>query len=389
VSGPFLREGRYIEYIIQVGNSRNRRSRTPIDAYEVAVNAARTTLEVPCDQLRDNPRICYTNIESVNLILDPRAPVDISSGGGQQISLRFPVRVPLRGLFNTTSATLRLGLDYKYHGGSGTLSASRDYAADVNLQKFGLSINVSHSPDSVPLGANAVYSFEVANDGLCASSDEPCDATDISVVLASSGPNGTELVSAELESGSECTLSLPGRADCAISSLSTGSRMRGSVVLRSPEHISETQLKPIELLAFIRPHYDPYEWDNQMTDFTTVDPVLSIVDVGSDLHNELVEATLNDSCTAVYATYRTCNVGTRRLSNLKSATIAMPGSAILVNRDANTPPGVGSERTFYFLDDYEDGVLGPGDCVNVFYHLSNLDSCRVDWLVAVFGHIMP
>ena len=62
-----------------------------------------------------------------------------------------------------------------------------------------------------------------------------------------------------------------------------------------------------------------------------------------------------------------CNVGTKQLTALKSVTTTLSAGNALTNRDDGSPAGVGSERTFPTTGDYSDGVLSPGECVDVLY----------------------
>jgi hypothetical protein len=62
-----------------------------------------------------------------------------------------------------------------------------------------------------------------------------------------------------------------------------------------------------------------------------------------------------------------CNIGGKRLTALKSVTKTLTKGAILLNRDSDTPLGVGSELTFSPNGGYTDLLLDGGECVNVFY----------------------
>jgi hypothetical protein len=136
---------------------------------------------------------------------------------------------------------------------------------------------------------------------------------------------------------------------------------------------------------------DPYPFDDAAKELTTVDPsqTPSLVDASAELDGRLAESIINESCTAAQAIYTFRNIGTRRLSNLKSVTTIIPAGAVLANRDSGTPPGVYSELTFPYTGGYQDGVLDPGDSVDVRYYLNNLGTCSIDWRVTVSGHILP
>jgi hypothetical protein len=60
-------------------------------------------------------------------------------------------------------------------------------------------------------------------------------------------------------------------------------------------------------------------------------------------------------------------VGAQELSCLRSVTNTLTGGNKLVNRNVSTPPGVGSELSFSLTQGFSDGVLSPGECVDVSY----------------------
>jgi hypothetical protein len=396
-SGPFLRQNSglqgdtdpwYIEYTVQIANSR---SRTPISAYQVVANPARTVLEAPCDQLREPP-MCHSTVESVPLSLMPGNPADIPSGANRQIRLLFPVRVPLGGFINASRATLRLGLDYQYAGGTGMLSASRDLTADVYLQSYGLSVTLADSMDPAPLNTALEYTFKVANGGICDSSIGPCDATAIPLSITWDAPQSASFVSAEFDDpASGCAQTGPSVVSCLISSLPTASSITGRLVLQSPTFAGTPNPMRLHAELAIPAPGDPYPYDDAAKEITTIDPsqTPTLVDVSAELDSSLLEAVVNDSCTAARATYTFRNIGTRRLSNLKSVTTHAPAGAVLVNRDSGTPSGIYSELTFPLAGGYSDGVLDPGDSVDVMYYMDSLGTCSIDWRVTAKGHILP
>jgi hypothetical protein len=80
-----------------------------------------------------------------------------------------------------------------------------------------------------------------------------------------------------------------------------------------------------------------------------------------------------------------CNIGGKRLTALKSVTKALSEGAILLNRDSDTPPAVGSELTFSPNGGYTDFILDGGECLEVFYKLGLSLSKPFEFIVDVLG----
>jgi hypothetical protein len=80
-----------------------------------------------------------------------------------------------------------------------------------------------------------------------------------------------------------------------------------------------------------------------------------------------------------------CNIGSKRLTELKSVTTVLTGGNALLNRNSGTPPGVGSELTFPPNRDYVDLILDPGECVDVPYRIGLATRDPFDFFVDVFG----
>jgi hypothetical protein len=64
-----------------------------------------------------------------------------------------------------------------------------------------------------------------------------------------------------------------------------------------------------------------------------------------------------------------CNVGHKRLTELKSVTTKLTGGNVLLNRDPATAPDVGSELTFPANTGYADLALDGSECVDVHYQI--------------------
>jgi hypothetical protein len=80
-----------------------------------------------------------------------------------------------------------------------------------------------------------------------------------------------------------------------------------------------------------------------------------------------------------------CNIGNKRLIFLKSVTTVLTGGNVLINRDSEASPGVGSERTFEANREYEDLTLEEGECVDVPYVIGLARRGRFRFLVDVLG----
>jgi len=387
ISGPFLRYDSsgpdvdtrpwYMEYKVQI---LNHWVRTAIDANQVAVITDATTLEVPCDQLRggDTPseHICTQTNEIVPLSVAPSGPVDISADGSAEIRLIFPVRVPLRGLIGSR-AVLRLGLQYQYAGGSGTVSTTSDFTANVRLQRFGLSITVSDSPNPVPLDSLLVYTIKVTNNGTCDVADEPCDSPPVSVRLEWDS-RIDHIVSYRFRPReSYCSYNEAYQTlECDIPSLSKGAVNTGRLVLSSPRTpASMGDMHPLHFSASLKnlPVPDPYPFDHIATEFTTVDTSGSTapVDVTEWVQGEMLSVSpgtceYSGRQQGVHASYRYCNNGTRSYSDLWGVAERLPEGAYL---DGDT---VIPFIHFPFLMGYSDGALDPEECVDLLYRICPL-----------------
>jgi hypothetical protein len=84
-----------------------------------------------------------------------------------------------------------------------------------------------------------------------------------------------------------------------------------------------------------------------------------------------------------------CNIGSKRLSEIKSVTTTLTGGHVLLNRDSGTRPGDGSELTFPANGGFADLELSPGECVEVLYRLGLAAPEPFDFFVDVFGVIIP
>ena len=355
----------------------NRRGRTILAASNVGVSLTRTTLEVPCDQ-RDYPPRCMAASETVDIqeASLPSNPLNLAAGESATSVLRFPVRVPMRSVTRASRAVLRLGIDYQYDYGAGTESTTSDFTIDVNLQRFGLSIRVSDSADPVPLNTDLIYTVKIANDGICDAAIAPCDATGVSVTLDWIAPAGTSFISANI-GFRDCEETGASSARCNLPAIQTGTVVSVRAIFRTPTSLAPGERNnPIKLHAKVissvspDPYPDPYRFDDEVVEFTTIEPTLALVDVSAELDGRTT-STSSDGYTST-ATVNFCNIGARRLSNLKSVTAALPREAVLVNRDRGSPRGVGSRRTFPFNGGYTDGVLDHGECVEVTYYVNNL-----------------
>ncbi len=80
-----------------------------------------------------------------------------------------------------------------------------------------------------------------------------------------------------------------------------------------------------------------------------------------------------------------CNVGAQELSCLRSVTNTLTGGNSLANRNPSTPAGVGSELSFSLIQGYADGVLSPGECVDVFYQIGLAAKTSFQFFVGVVG----
>jgi hypothetical protein len=80
-----------------------------------------------------------------------------------------------------------------------------------------------------------------------------------------------------------------------------------------------------------------------------------------------------------------CNIGNKQLTSLKSVTTVLTKGNVLINRDSETSPGVGSERTFEANRGYEDLILEEGECVDVPYVIGLAQPKRFRFLLDVLG----
>jgi hypothetical protein len=80
-----------------------------------------------------------------------------------------------------------------------------------------------------------------------------------------------------------------------------------------------------------------------------------------------------------------CNIGSRRLTELKSVTTTLTGGNILRNRDDGTMPGAGSELTFPANGGYADHILEGGECVAVLYRIGLAVEAPFEFMVDVVG----
>jgi Cupin domain len=80
-----------------------------------------------------------------------------------------------------------------------------------------------------------------------------------------------------------------------------------------------------------------------------------------------------------------CNIGSKRLNELKSVTTTLTGGNILRNRDDGTIPGVGSELTFPANGGYADRILEGGECVAVLYQIGLAVYAPFEFMVDVVG----
>ena len=90
---------------------------------------------------------------------------------------------------------------------------------------------------------------------------------------------------------------------------------------------------------------------------------------------------------AVSFTAQFCNIGSKRLTALKSVTNNISEGAILLNRNSATPPAVGSELTFSPNGGYTDLILDGGECVDVFYRVGLSVFQQFEFTVDVLGSI--
>jgi hypothetical protein len=141
------------------------------------------------------------------------------------------------------------------------------------------------------------------------------------------------------------------------------------------------------------PDNDPYPFDWVVHEFTTFDQTLqspTLVNVSGELAQRMISISYAWGI-QWDATYEFCNIGIRRLSNLKSITTALPPGVIVFTRNSGSPQGVGSEYTFFFAGAYGDGVLDPGECKNVNYTFGYLsdESQMTEVRMTVYGLILP
>jgi hypothetical protein len=67
-------------------------------------------------------------------------------------------------------------------------------------------------------------------------------------------------------------------------------------------------------------------------------------------------------------------------------TTTLTGGNALVNRNASTPPGAGSELGFLLTQGYADGTLSPGECVEVVLYVIGLAApAGFQFFVSVVG----
>ena len=80
-----------------------------------------------------------------------------------------------------------------------------------------------------------------------------------------------------------------------------------------------------------------------------------------------------------------CNVGVESLTCIRSTTTTLTGGNALVNRNTSTPASVGSELSFQLTGDYADGILSPGECVEVTYVIGLAAKAPFQFFVSVLG----
>jgi hypothetical protein len=80
-----------------------------------------------------------------------------------------------------------------------------------------------------------------------------------------------------------------------------------------------------------------------------------------------------------------CNAGIQNLTCLRSVTTTLTGGNALINRNGATPPGVGSELSFQLTQGFADGILAPGECVDVFYQIGLAAKASFQFVVSVVG----
>lgn len=84
-------------------------------------------------------------------------------------------------------------------------------------------------------------------------------------------------------------------------------------------------------------------------------------------------------------TAKFCNVGHKHLRLITSETKVLTGRNVLLNRDTRTPPGVASRLTFPATQGLVDGLLEPGECVDVNYRIGLKTSAPFEFIVNVIG----
>jgi hypothetical protein len=400
VSGPFLRgyldaqadtSPYFMEYRVLIGNNSGR---TAITANHVAVIANATTLEVPCDQLRD-PLICASSVETVLLSLSPPPPVDIPAGESGEVSLIFPVRVPPRG-FIGTGANLRVRLAYQYPSGSDTISTTSDFAASVPLQRFGLSVTLLGPPDPVPLGSLVTYTFKITNGGMCETADEPCPATRKGVRLTWDSLIWS-FINVRLDYPGSCTQDVK-IVECSLPDLPTGDVATGQLTLRPPVSAQQwDNFNPLGVRAEVST-YDPYPWDYFATEFTTVETTGSTIpslDITYWVRGAMTSYS-PISCVAGYpgilASFHFCDWQVPFPTGVNYTDLRLVPQWLPPDSYIEAPLPWWS---FYFprVLGYVDGVLGPGECVDISIPICNLSDVPApgqeqSWF-HVWGRILP
>jgi hypothetical protein len=80
-----------------------------------------------------------------------------------------------------------------------------------------------------------------------------------------------------------------------------------------------------------------------------------------------------------------CNVGSTPLTQLKSVTTVLTGGNVLLNRDSDTPLGVGAALTFPANGGYADLLLTGGECVAVDYVIGLAIRAPFEFVVNIVG----
>jgi hypothetical protein len=404
VSGPFLRKNEsgpdvdtkpwYMEYKVQI---KNHRGRTALSANQVAVVTDATTLDVPCDQLREISGTwagCYSPVESVALSLSSSPPVDIPPDGSSEVSLIFPVRVPLRGLIGS-EANLHLSLGYQYASGSGTVSATSNFTTTVPLKRFGLSITMSDSPDPVSQHSLfLVYRIKITNGGICDYDDEPCVSPPFSAILSwEQWGAPASLYSVKFQPISPSCNGHPAAPSyflsCELPGIPGGTVATGRLIFKPVWWLQPEDRQLITKGYLSQPWQDPYPFDDVVSEFTTIGSGGSTpheVDVTGWVLGEM--SYINPvSCVdsgqqvqGAHAYYRYCNYGGSSYSYLHGDPVVMPEGSMVYG-----------SASFPFNAGYDDGVLEPGECVEMLYYvcpLSDLSLMR-QARFHIHGYILP